>query len=280
MPTPRRSRTTAVWLLAAAALFASAPAPAAPDAWPARVRAIYDISFNGFNVGSFEFYSSTDASSYALNGSGRMSVLFGAFKWAATGSARGQHARHEVRPQSFGFEMKGSSRVGTTRIQFDRGAVAKVDMAPPPKVKHDTVPVQPHHLQGVLDPLSAVMALTRGGDNPCARRVPVYDGQRRIDIVLSAQGSVPLSIARPGDQPTTGLVCRITYKLVAGHRAGDETAYMTRNQHIEMVLRPVPGANVYVPYQVSAATLLGTIRIFAREVSIHRHDQREIVLVH
>ena len=37
----------------------------AAEAWPANVRAVYDINFNGFNVGSFEFQSQAEQQSRA-----------------------------------------------------------------------------------------------------------------------------------------------------------------------------------------------------------------------
>ena len=57
---------------------------------------------------------------------------------------------------------------------------------------------------------------------------------------------------------------------------------MNKNQHIEMVLRPVPSANIYVPYEISASTLLGTIRVHSKRVSITPADQskQQIVLLY
>lgn len=268
---------------AALALVLSGPrsgALANEQAWPSNVTASYEITFNGLKVGGFEFRSSTDAAGYALESSGKVSVLFGAMKWSSDAEARGTFAKAQLLPRDFSFNLKGPAKAGTTKIAFQGDTVQSVQMEPPPKVKADRIPVEPKHLKGALDPFAAVMTMTKGGGNPCSRTIPVYDGQRRIDLKLSPQGQVPLPGAKPSDVPTTGIVCRVNYSLIAGHRPGDETAYMTRNQKIELTFRAVPSANIFVPYQVRASTLLGDIVVFAKRVTIASPGKQELVLNH
>ncbi len=272
--------------LAALIPFGAMVAPARADL-PASVEADYEITYNGLKVGGFSFRSDNAATSYKMTGAGKVSVLFGAFKWNGNADASGGVTKNgAAEPRDFKFDLKGKIKGGTTTIAFDKGAVAKIDMTPPPKPKPEAIPVEPQHLRGVFDPMSAVMMMTRGGDNPCSRKVPVFDGQRRLDVTLSPQGEVPLktadAAAAPGGAPQMGLVCRVNYKLIAGHKPGDENTYMNKNQSIEMVLRPVPAANVYVPYEISASTLLGTIRVQAKKVTIQPAGpgKQQVVLLH
>ena len=275
-------RLVAFPVASALVLAIAVPGAARADQLPARVHAEYEIHFNGLKVGGFDFHTSNDAASYKMEGAGKVSVMFGAFKWNGSSSASGAVDKVMLRPAMFNFDLKGKSKAGTTQIAFANGAVSKVDMTPPPKPKPDAIAVEPHHLKGALDPMTAVMAMTRGGANPCQRTVPVFDGQRRLDIVLSAHGQTTIQPGEPASAPVMGQVCHVNYKLIAGHRPGDETTYMNRNQHIEMVLRPVPAANVYVPYQITAWTLLGKIRVFAKRVTITpaAPASQQIVLLH
>ncbi len=268
--------------LAVAAAAVAFTTSASAQQLPARVHAEYEITFNGLKVGGFEFTGENTAQSYKMSGSGKVSVLFGAFKWNGASSSSGAVASNGVVPSDYKFDLKGTTKGGSTHMTFADGAMAKVEMTPPPKVKADMIPVQPQHLKGVFDPMSAVMMMTRGGADPCNRVVPVFEGQRRLEILLSAQGTKPIETAEGGKATATGIVCKINYKLVSGHRPGDETAYMHKNQHIEMVLRPVPSANIYVPYEISASTLLGTIRVHSKRVSITPADQskQQIVLLY
>ena len=266
----------------AAAVLSLVPAIAveAAELWPARVQATYEIRFNGLKVGSFDFASTNDGKSYAMTSHGKVSVLLGAMKWSSTVGAKGQVIGTDVRPQEFDFDLKGSAKAGTTKLGFTGDTITKVEVTPPPKQKPEDIPVEPAHLKGALDPFSAVMAMTKGGANPCSRKIPVYDGKRRLDIVMQAKGEVPLPGAQPVNQPTIGIVCRVNYKLISGHKPGDENTYMNRNQHIEMTLRPIPSANVYIPYSVTASTVLGNITIFAKSVTITQPSNQQIVLAH
>lgn len=270
----------------AVAAVAAAALPARADL-PASVEADYEITYNGLKVGGFTFRSDNAAAGYKMTTNGKVSVLFGAFKWTAHADASGAIAKGGAAvPADFKFDLKGKIKGGTTAMAFQNGAVAKVDMTPPPKPKPEAIPVEPQHLKGVFDPMAAVMMMTRGGDNPCSRKVPVFDGTRRLDVTLSPQGEVPLKTAdaagASGAAPAMGFVCRVSYKLIAGHKPGDENTYMNKNQNIEMVLRPVPAANVYVPYEVSASTLLGPIRVMAKKVTITPREpgRQQVVLLH
>src|SRR5215468_9245348 len=63
--------------------FSGSFTPAVADSWPAAVRATYQIDFNGFNVGTFEFQSQAESESYTLAANARLSILLGAFTWSA-----------------------------------------------------------------------------------------------------------------------------------------------------------------------------------------------------
>ncbi len=67
---------------------------------------------------------------------------------------------------------------------------AEVEPAPTPRP--DRVPVAPQDRVGVLDPLTMLMVPLPPGDlagalDPalCDRRIPVFDGATRADLVLS-----------------------------------------------------------------------------------------------
>lgn len=266
---------------ATAALFlATAPASSA-DIWPAQVHALYDINFNGLNVGTFEFNSSHDGHSYTLNGAGRLSLLLGALKWSGDTRTTGQLASEKTQPNSFTFGYSGTGKSGSTRMAFAGNQVTQVLHEPPSPPKDDIVPVQPQHLKGVLDPLTAIMAVSRGTDgNPCDRRIPIYDGKARFDLVLSPRGMVRLSEQRPSGQPGEGYVCRVKYQPIAGHKADQETKYIAASEGIEIVLRPIPSANVFVPYKITVPTMAGSATITSRRVDITTPAHQQIALVH
>jgi Protein of unknown function (DUF3108) len=266
---------------ALAALTTLTPAAGAAEAWPAQVHAIYEVQFNGFNVGTFEFHSNAEGANYQLTGNASLSALAGLFKWQGQTQAAGKINGETAKPASFTMDYKGNSKSGSTRMGFTDDTVTSVLHDPPPKDKPGIVPVTQAHLKGVLDPLTAVMAMSRGtSGNPCGRRLPIYDGKQRFDLMLTYRGQMEVAEARPSGQPGLAHVCRVRYVPIAGHKVDQETRFMAGNNQIEIALRPIPSANVFVPYDVKIPTAAGSARLVAKKITITTGTKQQIALVH
>jgi hypothetical protein len=249
--------------------------------WPANVRAVYDINFNGFNVGTFEFQSQSEEESYSLTGNAQLSLLLGAFTWIGETRTFGLIANHMPKPAAFAFDFKANSKVGSTKMDFADGVVADIRHSPPPVPKPDTVPVRQQHLRGVLDPLSAIMVVARGSNpNPCDRRLPIFDGKERFDLVLSYKGQMKVNEQQPSGQPAMAHVCRVKYQPIAGHKVDTETSFMATTDAIEVALRPVPSANILIPYQITIPTMVGYATLVAKRVEIETPGKPQIALLH
>ena len=249
----------------------------AADGWPSAVKALYDVNFNGINVGSYEFNSTQDGHSYKLTSNAELSLLLGALHWTGITEASGHLAGEVAKPQKFGFEYKAQSKVGSTHMSFTDDTVTQVLQNPPPKTKEGLVPVLPQHLKNVLDPLSAVLAVSRGSNlNPCTRRIPIYDGTQRFDLMLSPKGQVSFQDNKAGGQQTAGFVCRVRYVPIAGYKPDDSTRYLAQNNDIELVLRPMPGANIFVPQSVTIPTMAGNATLVARRVNVVTNNQVQL----
>lgn len=267
--------------LSLAGLASSPGAAAAAETWPANVRAVYDINFNGFNVGTFEFQSQAESQSYTLLANARLSVLLGAFTWDGEIRSFGLIASQTPKPASFSFDFKSNLRAGSTRLGFSNGAVTDVTHLPPEIVRPDVIPVREQHLKGVVDPLSAIMVISRGSSaNPCDRRIPIFDGKERFDLLFSYKGEMRVIEQAPSGQPGVAHVCRVKYKPIAGHKADTETTFMAANNEIEVALRPIPSANVLIPYQVSIPTMAGSATIVSKRVEIVSPGKPQIALLH
>jgi hypothetical protein len=272
-----RLRWPRLALLVLAGACLSPAASRAADGWPGNVQAIYDINFNGLNVGTYEFQSAQDGRSYKLASSAKLSLLLGALHWTGTTQASGQLSGDVAKPQNFGFDYQAQSKSGSTHMAFTDDTVTQVLHTPPPKPKTDIVPVQAQHLKGVLDPLSAVLALSHAGiGNPCSKRIPIYDGYQRFDLVLSPKGQVTLN---EGRNVAAGHVCRVRYVPIAGHKTDDSTKYMAQNNDIEIILRQVPSANIFIPHQVTIPTMAGPASIVARRVNVAVDGRQQLALV-
>jgi Protein of unknown function (DUF3108) len=251
------------------------------DGWPASVKASYQISFNGFNIGTVDFQSEAESESYTLVANTRLSVLLGAFTWDSETRSFGMLTSKAPKPAAFSLDFKSTLKAGSLKIGFSDGAVTDVAQQPIIPPKPGTIPLREQHLKGVLDPLSAIMMLSRGSNaHPCERRIPIFDGKERFDLVLSRKGEVQVTEQQPSGQPGLAYVCRVKYQPIAGYKLDRETEFMVSNDAIEVALRPIPSANVFIPYQATIPTLAGYATVYAKRVEIVSPGKPQIALTH
>jgi hypothetical protein len=275
------ARSVRLWVASLAGGLAALAPPIAADPWPADVRALYEINFNGFNIGTFEFQSQAESESYTLVANARLSVLLGAFSWKGETRSFGMIVDKAPKPASFTFDFRSNLRAGSTRLGFADGTVTNISNQPSVVTNVPTVPVREQHLKGVVDPLSAIMVLSRGAAaDPCDRRIPIFDGRERFDLLLSRKGEMRVTEQAPSGQPAVAHVCRVRYLPIAGHRIDNETNFMAANDAIEVALRPVPSASVFVPYQINIPTMAGFATITSRRVEIVSPGKPQIAMLY
>ena len=283
-------RSGRVLLAAAAASLAlhlpprveAGPAEAATDkSWPTHITATYKVTFNGFEIGSFRFQSEIGPQGYTVDGSAELSALLGAFQWKGVTRSSGTVQGDAPRPAGYTFDFKGNSKSGAVKMSFKEGGVANVSLVPNKPPSPETVPVKDQHLKNVLDPMSAVMALLRGGTaQPCGRKLAIFDGKQRFDLLFSPRGQRRITEARPSGQPGLAFVCRVRYVPIAGYKMNEETKSMAESSGIEVALRPIPAANLLVPYEVVVPTIAGPAKLTSQRIEIETASRGQIALVH
>ena len=152
------------------------------------------------------------------------------------------------KPASFSFDFRSNLRAGSTKIGFSDGAVTNIMNVPPMVSSAPIIPVREHHLKGVVDPLSAIMMLSRNiAADPCDRRIAIFDGKERFDLLFSRKGDMRVTEQAPSGQPGIAHVCRVRYLPIAGHKIDSDTKFMAANDAIEVALRPVPAPTCTCP---------------------------------
>jgi Protein of unknown function (DUF3108) len=254
----------------AAAVLLAAPACAEDAKWPSSVSSRYKLSFNGFEVGSYSFESTSNGKTYAATSSANVSALFGAFKWKGTITASGAVTPENPRPVSYQMNYRTKSKAGLVRLGFDNASSIKSLAVEPKKDPNpEAVPVKPEHMKSVFDPMSAIMAMTHAGaGNPCSKKLAVFDGKVRFNLTLSPKGQERLTEAKPSGQPKELHICKVKYDPVAGHKPKDFANPWVDYGAIEIALRPVPSAGVYVPYRITVPTTLGAAVMVADRIDI------------
>lgn len=274
---PQGNRARVLLGIAGAGLVAAAllprPQAAAADTrgepWPVAVKARYRLQYMGIDVGQLEMTSTTSGKSYALSGSGKVSVLFGAITWSGSASVSGAIEDGQPAPASYGLEWHNNKKGGLIQMRFKDRTAQDIKVEPPPSPHPDLVPVKPVHKADALDPVSAVMMLTRAdGRAPCDRRVGIFDGKQRYDIVFTFKRTMPLPASAGGAPGEIAYVCRAMYEPIAGHRDNEATKTYASNRDVEVVMRKIAGTEMLIPYAVTIPTAWGTGSMVTERIEV------------
>jgi hypothetical protein len=258
-------------LIAGAALAAATLSAAPAGAEETRVRARYNVTVAGFEIGTASMQAGVDGASYDMNISMRMTGLakfFTAGRGAAT--ARGAYQDGKVIPTAYAINTRSGEKGQIVRFALVAGAVRQMSVEPPSKAKN-IVPVTEADKRGVVDPVSALMMPVPGdGDllSPasCDRMLPVFDGRQRYNVTLrydrmetaTTDGSVK------GAYDGKLIVCKASYAAISGHRPGrEQVTFMENNKDMEVWLAPVPAARALLPWKIAVRTQVGKAIITA-----------------
>jgi hypothetical protein len=238
---------------------------------PATVDAVYRINFTALgDIGHFHFKSTVSGDTYTLVAGAKIHTAI--FKYDGDMNSGGALASFVTRPATYNFSYRQKAllkkkKKKSLNIAFNGSAVSNVTFVPPEDVSEKAIPVTPDQLKNVLDPLSGVMALSLGDlANPCAQKLPIFDGKQRFEIVLTPKG-------RAGADH----VCSVRLVPISGHKPGEGSASVIKGD-IELVLRPVPKANVIIPYRVTVPTIVGSAELTSERVDITMPDQQRFAL--
>jgi hypothetical protein len=255
-------------------------AKASDAAFPSQVDAVYRLSFNGFKVGKYRFSARYDGKSYTANGKTDISALFGAFKWAGNFIGSGSvETTGSPRPASFEMSTKTKSKTTSVKLSFDGTRVASVALVPNKSPSADAIKLKPENLQNVFDPMGATLAIsTVKAADACNRNIPVFDGKARYDLRFSLKGREPVKEKHPSGQPPELVVCQVKYVPIAGHKPKDFVNPWIDYDHIEIALRAVPAAGIYVPYRVTVPSTIGSAVMAIDTINITAANNQQIAL--
>ncbi|MDH4983545.1 DUF3108 domain-containing protein [Hyphomicrobium sp. D-2] len=250
---------------------ARAEGPVAP-VLPADVKAFYKVRFTALGeIGTFNFNSQVSGKNYTLTANAKIDTAIFDYRGNMTSVGVVTPAGIvKTQPSSHTFEYRQKAllkkkKLKGLNIAFDRGAVKAV--TPPDPLGPKYVPVTAEQLNNVLDPLSGVMALSMvDAAKPCDQKLPIYDGKARFDIQFKL-------LRRSGADH----ICSVKLVPVSGHKPGEGAASVV-NGEIELVMRPVPNANVVIPFRVTVPTVVGTATLVSERVDITMPDQKRIAL--
>jgi hypothetical protein len=251
---------------------------AGPD-WPNEVSARYRLLFNGLDVGTYDFKSRVNGKSYSVVGKTKITALFGAFKWSGHFAGSGSIDDGVPHPASFEMSYKSSSKTHSVKLGFDGDRISTVAVEPKKRLGKNAIPLTPKDFRHVFDPIAATLAVSSAaGRDACDRTIPVFDGKIRFDLKLTLKGHEPVKEKHAAEQTTDLVVCRVKYVPIAGHKPKDFVHPWIDYDNIEIALRAVPKAGIYVPYRVTVPLTLGSAVMDVERINITAADDTQIAL--
>lgn len=264
----RRSAQPSVRSMALALLALVAGVTAAEavgDAPTRRFTVAYSLSFLNLRVGEATLAVERAGERYALELEAGLRGLAGFFlDGAGKAVVAGSVGRGGAVTATFRIDSRYAGKPVAVALDLAGGRVRSATVEPPPTPRPDRVPVAPEDLVGVVDPLT--MLTIAPGAAPlepalCDRRIAVFDGATRADLVLSRGSVVTVT---EGAYHGPALDCRVRWVPVSGHRAlGTNVRRMAQNDDLSVRFAPILDGTLLLPVSIAVATGWGTVRIEA-----------------
>ena len=253
-----------------------------------KVNATYHIKYNGIELGKLRFNSTVKGRSYIMESNTKLSVpllgsIFKSLSWRGvtrtTGTVRGDRPK----PDNYYFAFSNGKKSGKVNMTFANSKVSRVESVPNKKMGAEYVRVKNSHLKRVMDPMSAIMLISRKGNShrsACARNIPIYDGKQRFNLKLSYKRSVRVKRSQSGGYAGPVIICRVRYQPVSGYKPHKkDVKFMAKTRGIELWLMPLPKSRNYAPYRFVLPLPVGTAEANLARFDIRNGSGRQIALV-
>jgi Protein of unknown function (DUF3108) len=253
-----QARPTFAWFAGAVALFALAPEPAAAQG---RLEAHYEASLAGIAVGRGTWGIEIGEDYYSASAQGATAGLLKAFSGGTgTGSAQGRIVNGALVPQSY-IATISSKKSETIRISLANGNVKDFSIEPEPPVDPDRILVTAEHKKGVVDPMTSSLVRVPGngellGPDACRGGSSIFDGRLRYDLKLDFKRMETVRADRGYHGPA--VVCAVYFTPVAGYIPDRPVIkYLANERRMEIVLVPIAGTRILVPFRMTIPTPFG-----------------------
>lgn len=245
-------------LFAAAGLVAST-FPAQSD--PVRSTTSYSVRFLGLSIARASFTTTVSGRDYTISGNLRsagLAEIFDSTRGSAT--VRGSVQSDRLQARSYELAYTSGKKKSRTHMAFRNGNVVSASETPKPKKRgRNWIGVDAGDLRSVLDPISSL--IVPAGTPVCPRRVPIFDGETRADLVLSPAGRQPFSTHGYKGQ---AIACSVRFVPKAGYRKGNDAIdYLKRADGIEVWFAHARDADVFAPVYAKVPTRIGSVTVWA-----------------
>jgi hypothetical protein len=238
------------------------------DAPAQELAAQYAISMTGIPVGTSAWSVALNGDAYHTSASGSAAGILAILMTArGTVETSGKIRGGRLVPSSYRSDVVELGEKFELTMKLNEGVATDLEIDGP-RPGPNRVPIADGDRRGIIDPLSALLIpnLSVGGrlaPDTCNRTLPIFDGRRRFDLVMSFRRVDDLA-----DRAYEGavLVCNLLVRPIAGHRANSPiTKYVVARQDMELTFASMRGTRFLAPFRLSVPTLVGTMVVQATQ---------------
>ena len=261
------------YLLLAALLTAGLPTRTASAEAPGSLLLSYNLWEGGLHAFSFETRLNRDEHAYSVRLSARTEGLVRLlYPYSLKAQTEGVADENGLRPRHFRSTTKKRGKKRRQEITYLEDG--SLDVRVEPK-KTDRNQLPDVLTAGTLDPASAVFSIVEAFARlgRCDGSIPVYDGRRRYDLLVSQLGSRNLSANDYGMYSGPATLCRVAVEPLAGFKKKKRRKGRYPST-IDVWLAPAAGEAISVPVRVEGETNRGHMVLHLVEAEHRRRVER------
>ncbi len=222
----------------------------------------YKVSLGVLPIARMTFQTAVENERYTISGQFHSSSLVDIVREvSADSTVSGRMSGGTMSPERYVLDYKSGKRNHVYEVLFAGGNVVETKVTPERPKPDSWVPVPPADLRSVFDPIGAL--LIPGDADVCAQTLPVYDGESRMDLVLSPNRSESFSAGRAKGE---AIVCSVRYVPKSGYRKGrKDIEYLKSVTGMEIWFAKTATLKLYAPVYAKIPTRYGTVHVTAEK---------------
>jgi hypothetical protein len=266
---------TALGLALAATLSATSGIPAVAAEEVTALKLHYDVYSSGFSTVDFDVFVQETKASYRVDFNAHtVGIADWLFGFKVQSMSQGQVTPTGTAPTLYSSSSVAHSKERFTRLLYTGGRV-EAELKPPVDDEDvELTPVTPEMQVGTSDPLAAILGVARGvaSGERCNRRVAVFDGRRRYDLIFQEVGTEPVEPSSRNIFSGTARRCHMQLNRIGGYPV-DASTRITGNEGTIWFASVLPNTPP-VPVQIVFEGRLGTSYVHLAEAA-HGSDIRK-----
>ena len=194
----------------------------------------YEVYVGGLHIFTFDVEMALGADRYRLSARGQTEgVTSWVYTWNQALTVEGRDQDGRIEPQTYTAETQWQSNERSLRLGFNPEGSYALEQDPAPEPDPDIEGSLPEQLpEGIVDPLSFAIAATRVLEKSgrCDQTVPVFDGQRRYDLILKDLGPANLAANRYSVYQGPAVRCSVAMNRISGFRKSLSASQQERDR--------------------------------------------------